>query len=57
MNAVRTTVELDLMSAIILEDDLDWDIRLREQMHAIALATRTLTQPLALKNATTYEAT
>ncbi|KAF9741206.1 hypothetical protein PMIN01_00745 [Paraphaeosphaeria minitans] len=52
INAVRTTVELGLFSAIILEDDLDWDIRLREQMHAIALSTRTLTQPLAVTNST-----
>ncbi|KAF2449263.1 glycosyltransferase family 25 protein [Karstenula rhodostoma CBS 690.94] len=52
VNAVRTTVELDLFSAIVLEDNLDWDIRLREQMHAFALSTRTLTQPLALTNST-----
>ncbi|KAL5374906.1 hypothetical protein DPSP01_011575 [Paraphaeosphaeria sporulosa] len=55
INAVRTTVELGLFSAIVLEDDLDWDIRLREQMHAIALSTRTLTQPLAWTNSTKYK--
>ncbi|KAJ4359568.1 uncharacterized protein N0V89_000123 [Didymosphaeria variabile] len=48
INAVRNTVEQGVFSAIILEDNLDWDIRLREQMHTFALSTRTLTQPLAL---------
>lgn len=50
VDAVRTTVEDDLSSAIVLDDDLDWDIRLKEQMHTFALSTRTLTQPLAIKN-------
>ncbi|KAF1967092.1 hypothetical protein BU23DRAFT_303225 [Bimuria novae-zelandiae CBS 107.79] len=49
INAIRTTVEHDLPSALILEDDLDWAVRLREQMLTFALSTRTLTQPLAIK--------
>lgn len=43
-------VEQNLHSALILEDELDWDIRLRDQMHTFALSTRTLIQPLAIKS-------
>lgn len=32
---------------MVLEDDTDWDVRLRDQLHDLALATRTLTQPLS----------
>lgn len=32
---------------MILEDDADWDVRIRQQLHDFALATRALTQPLA----------
>lgn len=31
---------------MILEDDTDWDIRIREQLRDFALSTRALTQPL-----------
>ena len=34
-------------SALILEDDADWDIRIKQQMQDFALSTRALTQPLA----------
>ena len=39
-------VSRNLSSALILEDDVDWDIRLRSQLRAFALATQALTQPL-----------
>ena len=33
-------------SALILEDDADWDVRLKRQLRSFALATTALTQPL-----------
>lgn len=39
-------VEQNLTSALILEDDADWDIRLKEQMRDFARASRLLVQPL-----------
>jgi hypothetical protein len=35
-----------LSSALILEDDTDWDVRIREQLYDFALAAHALTQPL-----------
>lgn len=35
-----------------MEDDLDWDIRIKEQMYDYALTTRALTQPLAGSSST-----
>ncbi|KEY66770.1 hypothetical protein S7711_11173 [Stachybotrys chartarum IBT 7711] len=46
MNAIREIVHRNLTSALILEDDTDWDVRLRSQLHDFALSTRVLTQPL-----------
>jgi hypothetical protein len=40
-------VRRNLSTALILEDDSDWDIRLRQQLHEFALSTRALIQPLA----------
>lgn len=40
-------VRRNLSSALILEDDVDWDIRLKEQLRDFALSTRSLIQPLA----------
>lgn len=37
----------NLTSALILEDDVDWDLRLKEQLRDFALSTRALIQPLA----------
>ncbi|KAL1591708.1 hypothetical protein SLS60_011707 [Paraconiothyrium brasiliense] len=45
INAVRSTVEQGLFSAMILEDDLDWDIRLREQMHTPTYADSSFPDP------------
>ncbi|GKT61373.1 glycosyltransferase family 25 protein [Colletotrichum tofieldiae] len=46
MNALEEIVLRNLSSALILEDDIDWDIRIRQQLHDFALATQALTQPL-----------
>ena len=43
-------VEQDLGSAIIFEDDVDWDVRIKEQLHDFAMASKVLTDnahPLA----------
>ncbi|KAL2072427.1 hypothetical protein VTL71DRAFT_11770 [Oculimacula yallundae] len=42
MNAVRTIVEQGIKSALILEDDVDWDVRLKPLLQLIANGTRTL---------------
>ena len=39
-------VERNVTSALITEDDVDWDIRLKEQMKKFALSSQALTQPL-----------
>ncbi|KAI1456809.1 glycosyltransferase family 25 protein [Annulohypoxylon moriforme] len=41
MNALQTIVKENLESALILEDDIDWDIRLKPQLQTLALASRT----------------
>ncbi|TEA19046.1 Procollagen galactosyltransferase 1 [Colletotrichum sidae] len=47
MNAIAEIVRRNLTSALILEDDVDWDIRLRQQLRDFALSAHALTQPLA----------
>ncbi|KAI1412899.1 glycosyltransferase family 25 protein [Hypoxylon sp. FL1857] len=47
MNAIQEVVRRNLSSALIMEDDADWDVRIRQQLHDYALAARALTQPLA----------
>ncbi|POS79976.1 hypothetical protein DHEL01_v201618 [Diaporthe helianthi] len=42
MNAVRRIVEEDLESALIMEDDMDWDVRLRSQLEEVAKGAREL---------------
>ena len=39
-------VERNISSALILEDDVDWDVRLRRQLQDFARSSRTLLQPL-----------
>ncbi|KAG6013765.1 hypothetical protein E4U43_007122 [Claviceps pusilla] len=39
-------VRRNLSSALILEDDVDWDVRIRQQLHDFALSSRALIQPL-----------
>ncbi|KAI3398674.1 hypothetical protein diail_8713, partial [Diaporthe ilicicola] len=46
INAIQEIVKRNLSSALILEDDADWDIRVKEQLRDFATATRALTQPL-----------
>ena len=48
-----SVVQQNLTSALILEDDADWDIRIKQQLHDYALSTQALIQPLAL-NPSTY---
>ncbi|GAB1316338.1 hypothetical protein MFIFM68171_06548 [Madurella fahalii] len=45
MNALQRIVEHNVTSALILEDDADWDIRLKAQMQIFAHAARAFTQP------------
>ncbi|KAI0436168.1 hypothetical protein F4803DRAFT_567089 [Xylaria telfairii] len=47
-------VRRNLTSALILEDDVDWDVRLRDQLHDFALSSHGLTQPLAGTGRPTY---
>ncbi|KAK6069593.1 Procollagen galactosyltransferase 1 [Seiridium cupressi] len=42
MNAVRRIVEEDLDSALIMEDDMDWDVRLQPQLERVAQGARAL---------------
>jgi hypothetical protein len=46
MDAIRMVVQQNLSSVLILEDDADWDVRLKDQMRDLALASQALTQPL-----------
>ncbi|KLU83688.1 hypothetical protein MAPG_02739 [Magnaporthiopsis poae ATCC 64411] len=47
LNVLRTIVEEGLETALILEDDIDWDVRLKEQLRTFSLASRAFLQPLA----------
>lgn len=42
MNAVRSIIERNLSSALIMEDDMDWDVRLKSQLTQVAAGTRHL---------------
>ncbi|KAK3661688.1 hypothetical protein LTR56_000177 [Elasticomyces elasticus] len=46
MNVNQKIVRDNIASALILEDDADWDIRIKSQMRDFAKATRLLVQPL-----------
>jgi len=52
INAIRAVVEQNLTTAVIFEDDVDWDVRLKAQLVDFAEAARALTQPLRGQNAT-----
>lgn len=41
MNASKAVVENNLGSALIVEDDIDWDVRLKSQLQIFASASRT----------------
>lgn len=50
MNAIRRIVDEDLESALIMEDDMDWDVRLRSQLEEVAKgAPRLLGPQLAVR--------
>ncbi|KAI0116563.1 glycosyltransferase family 25 protein [Hypoxylon sp. NC0597] len=40
MNALQAVVRDNLQSALIMEDDIDWDIRIKSQLQAFASASR-----------------
>ncbi|KAK4195479.1 family 25 putative glycosyltransferase [Triangularia verruculosa] len=52
MNALQRIVRENITSALILEDDADWDIRLKQQMQVFAQAARAFTQPARRAGAT-----
>lgn len=41
-----SVVEQNLTSAVIFEDDIDWDVRIKDQLRDFATAAHILTQPL-----------
>ncbi|KAK0644380.1 hypothetical protein B0T16DRAFT_378419 [Cercophora newfieldiana] len=45
MNALQMVVRKNMTSALILEDDADWDVRLKYQLQVFAQAARAFTQP------------
>ncbi|KAF2264500.1 hypothetical protein CC78DRAFT_516679 [Lojkania enalia] len=44
MNALQRVVEQNLTTALIFEDDVDWDIRVRQNLQRFALASRFLSE-------------
>ncbi|CAJ2508808.1 Uu.00g138340.m01.CDS01 [Anthostomella pinea] len=42
MNAARRIIQDDLASALILEDDVDWDVRLKPQLERVAQGARAI---------------
>ncbi|KAI9715620.1 MAG: hypothetical protein M1828_000763 [Chrysothrix sp. TS-e1954] len=46
LNALEEVVASNLSSALITEDDVDWDIRIKSQLLNVAAGTRTIMQPL-----------
>lgn len=49
-------VDNNIASALILEDDVDWDVRIREQLEAFAKASRVLGERAAKPNHADAEA-
>jgi hypothetical protein len=46
MNALRAVIQQNLSTALILEDDADWDIRIKSQLSEFSVAARELPQLL-----------
>lgn len=46
-DTLASIVEQNISSALILEDDADWDVRIKRQMQKFAIASRLLIQPLS----------
>src|SRR5262245_9785082 len=44
MNAPQRVVEQNLTTALIFEDDVDWDVRVRQNLQRFALASRFLSE-------------
>lgn len=44
MNALQRVVEENLETALIFEDDVDWDVRIRQNLQRFALASRFLAE-------------
>ena len=57
MTAVRTIVEQNIQTALIFEDDIDWDMSIKDQLYGYAQATQMLLQPLAHDNTTFLDPT
>ncbi|KAL4914553.1 hypothetical protein BDW62DRAFT_213330 [Aspergillus aurantiobrunneus] len=53
LDLIKHVIQSDLESALILEDDVDWDLAIREQMVGVAAAVRELTKAPA-SDATPY---
>ena len=47
MNAIQSIVSNNLSSALIMEDDLDWDVRIKAQLSDFSRGVQALTQPLS----------
>ncbi|KAF2247995.1 glycosyltransferase family 25 protein [Trematosphaeria pertusa] len=47
LNAVQAVIDQNLTTGLIMEDDMDWDIRIRDQLRDFAKSARALLQPLA----------
>ncbi|KAK0701557.1 hypothetical protein B0T21DRAFT_300364 [Apiosordaria backusii] len=45
MNALQRIIQDNMTSAFILEDDADWDVRIKQQLQVFAQAARAFTQP------------
>jgi GR25 family glycosyltransferase involved in LPS biosynthesis len=44
MNALQRVVQQNLTTALIMEDDVDWDVRIRQNLQRFALASRFLAE-------------
>lgn len=51
-NSICRIVRENITSALIFEEDADWDVRFKDQLTDFARSVRALTQPLAGTNAT-----
>lgn len=45
MNVLRQIIEQNLTTALVMEDDIDWDVRIKAQMVSFALAAQVYGQP------------
>ncbi|KAI1320874.1 hypothetical protein F5Y16DRAFT_389509 [Xylariaceae sp. FL0255] len=54
INAIQEVVRRNISSALIMEDDADWDVRIRGQLQNFALSSHALIQPLARTGHITY---